>query len=183
MMSNSYQNVCLSSPESDTWSEETLKLPPPMSLLESCCQEMEKKGLRLFPRYQNFPAVSHKTQAPESCLESWNHGHSTNMKNMQEFPPILCVGQFTTSAEVHSINLIDKQAISRHSTERDLSEFHDKEGSDSEQGNSRTHPLSLVMGTEKSKPAANQEIAKPDREQPTSSLEEDALSIYEVYTL
>ena len=146
--------------------------------------EMEKKGLRLFPHYQNFPAVSHKTQAPESCLESWNHSRSKNMSIIPQPLPISCGGQFTISAELHSIDLVEKPGVAR-----DQSEFHYKEGPDSNQRNSRTHPVSLVPGTEKSKSVANQELAEPDQEQSTSSPEEfngspmqyeDALSVYEV---
>ena len=161
MMSNFYQNVCFSSPYIDTWSEDTLKLPPSTSLLESCCQEMERKGLSLFPHYQNFPAVRHKNQTSDLCLESWNHSCSKNMSIIPQPLPISCGGQFTI-----------KPGVARGSTERDQSVFHYKEGSDSNQGNSRTHPVSLVPGTVKSKSVANQELAEPDQEQSTSSPEE-----------
>ena len=191
MMSNFYQNICLSSPESDTWSEDTLKRPSSPSLLQSCYQEMEKKGLGVFQHHQqNFPASSVKTKISLSNIENWNHGRANSKSKMSESPPIPCSGQFTTSAEVHNIYLEEKPGLDNCFTER--GKYQSKEDSDNDQGNSKTHAVNLDTAIDKSKPVANQEIAVSDKEQSTPSTEdfngspiqyEDALSIYEVYIL
>ena len=92
-MGNLHQNMCLSSPDQNTWSEETLKRPPSPSLLQSCYQEMERKGLGLYSRYQNFPAASDATKTSASCLESRNHRPPTNKNDVPDSPPIPCVGR------------------------------------------------------------------------------------------
>ena len=113
MMGNLHQNMCFSSPDQNTWSEDTLKRPPSPSLLQSCYQEMEKKGLGLYSHYQNFPAVSDETKTSASCLESRNHGHLTNKNDVPESPPIPCGRQVTTVAEVHNCYLHERPEISR----------------------------------------------------------------------
>ena len=188
MMRNFHQYMHLSSPESDTWSEDTLMRPSSPSLLQSCIQEMEKKGLGLFPHYQNFPVVSDNPKAPSSRKSIYES--ATNTDNLPESPPIPCGGQFTTIAEVHNIYLEEKPGLDNCFTER--GKYQSKEDSDNDQGNSKTHAVNLDTAIDKSKPVANQEIAVSDKEQSTPSTEdfngspiqyEDALSIYEVYIL
>ena len=188
MMRTFHQYMRLSSPESDTWSEDTLTQPSSPSLLQSCITEMEKKGLGLFPHYQNFPVVSDNTKAPSSRKSIYES--ATNTDNMPESPPIPCGGQFTTIAEVHSIYLEEKPGIASRSTERGI--FQRKKETANDLENSKTHAANIGTGIGNSQSVASQELAVFDKEQSTSSPEdfngsqlqyEDALSIYKVYIL
>ena len=188
MMRNFHQYMHLSSPEGDTWSEDTLMQPSSPTLLQSCIIEMEKKGLGIFPHYQNFPVVSDNTKAPSSRKSI--HESATNTNNMPESPSNPCGERFTTIAEVHNIYLEEKPGIASRSTERGI--FQSKEETANDLENSKTHAAYLGAGIGNSKSVDSQELAVSDEEQSTSSPEdfngsqlqyEDALSIYEVYIL
>lgn len=184
MMSNFH----LSSPGKSTRSRDILKRPPSLSLLQSCCHEMDKKGLGLFHNYQNIQTLSDKAQKPQaSSLEKWNHNSATNKNHLLQHPPIPCGGKFITSAEIHNCYLEAKPDSASSSKERDNSE-----DLDNVQGNSKTHAVSLGAGLKGGKPSTDKEAAGSDKEQSTSSPDdynsppiqyEDALSIYEVYIL
>ena len=82
------QDICLPSPGEDTWSNNTsLQLPASPNLLELCCLEMEKKGLRFFGRYQNEAiTVDNITiMLPESTIQRC--GSDTNKGSISQSPP------------------------------------------------------------------------------------------------
>ena len=106
------QDICLPSPEKDTWSDNaSLQLPASPDLFESCCLEMEKKGLTFFGSYQNEEIrINNQTIIPpESTIQSC--GSYINKGCISPFPqtPYRHSAKrrdqglvITTTAEIHS---------------------------------------------------------------------------------
>ena len=92
MMSKFPENIGIPSSSSEFWSDIT-KVPTERpflpNLLESCCQEMEKKGFKLFDGYQNVD-ITTKTS---SGLGSQSHGLCASRSNILKSPPTPCKGR------------------------------------------------------------------------------------------
>ena len=174
MMTNFQQNVSLPTSGEDSWLDFDVRRSPwrPRSpnLLDSCCKELERKGLTFFGSYKYVDAaIYNKNHMPRSpptpCRGFFTHTRHLN-------------SELTTSAEVHEYYLQPKPDFSRHT-------YVNKEDDGVANDNCQ-----VTMDSFESE--GDNQVAKSDNRQPerppSPSVHyeiqyEDAQSIYEVYTL
>ena len=124
MISNYFQeNISIPSSSSEFWPDVT-KVPPQRlfspNLLESCRQEKEKKGLKLFNGYQNVECANNNATRASSGLRNQSHGLCASRNNRLKSPPTPCKGHsfqtehhrfVQTTAEVQDYYLEAKSVI------------------------------------------------------------------------
>ena len=181
------QDICLPSPERDTWSDNaSLQLPASPNLLNSCCLEMEKKGLRFFGSYPNEAiTVDNRTiMLPESTILSC--GSATNKGSISQSPPkpyrhSAKTGDrglvLTTTAEIHN-DFIRGDEVHTY-------ENMDCQGNDSLQAANASSDSSVDNHDTISDngQAGGTTVPSVHAEPSPIQFYEDALSVYEVYTL
>ena len=213
MIRNFNQNsVCLPSPSDDCWSGDALttalpQRPSSPNLLESCYQEMEKKGLTFFNRSQNDEqSVTNRTRmAIQSGYQKFGSARATNKGSSPQSPPSPCRNfsqlrqhiSEITSAEIHDYYLEPKSSTPNTFIERDLnpSGTSNEEHDDGEvMDDLRTNANGDYRGddkklsnTENSGSVTLQDVANgPSVGNVSASIGlqyEDALSVYDVYIL
>ena len=185
MMTNFQQNISSSTSDQDSWLDFDVRRSPchPRSpnLLDSCCKELERKGLTFFDSYKYVDAaICNKTHVsrspPTPCRGSFTHTRPHN-------------SELTTSAEVHEYYLEPKPDFSRHTyvnISREQIDLHCNKNDDVEANDN----CQVTMDGFESE--GDNQVAKSDNRQterpPLPSVHdkiqyEDAQSIYEVYTL
>ena len=181
------QDIRLPSPGEDTWSNNTsLQLPASPNLLESCCLEMEKNGLKFFGRYPNEAiTVDNRTiMLPESTIQSC--GSATNKGSISQFPLMpyrhsAATGDrglvLTTTAEIHN-HFIRGDEVHTY-------ENMDCQGNDSLQAANASSDSSVDNHDTISDngQAGGTTVPSVHAEPSPIQFYEDALSVYEVYTL
>ena len=185
MMTNFQQNVSLPTSGEDSWLDFDVRRSPwrPRSpnLLDSCCKELERKGLKFFGSYKYVDAgIYNKTHMPRSpptaCRDFFTHTRHHN-------------SELTTSAEVHEYYLEPKPDFSRHTYVNISREQIDLHCNKKDDGEANDNCQATMDG---SVSEGDNQVAKSDSRQPERpplpSVQdeiqyEDALSIYEVYTL
>ena len=206
MMSNFPKNICIPSSSNVFWSDVTevpTERPFSPNLLESCRQEMGKKGFKLFDGYQNVD----NTTKMSSGLGSQSHGQCASQSNTLKSPPTPCKGRsfyaghhrfVQTTAEVHDYYLEAKSVIPNSVVKSDHINF----STEKDNNHAKTdvlHDSTLHMNSEHSKQLVTTKNGGfDDQRLPQSEVSndsanchgasasihyEDALSIYEVYVL
>ena len=184
MIKNSQQqDICLPSHEKDTWSDNaSLQLPTSPHLFESCCLEMEKKGVRFFGSYQNGAiTINNPTiMRPESNIQSC--GSDTDNGCISRSPPTPYIHSakrrdhclaITTTTEIHN-DVIGRDEVHTY-------ENMNRQGNDNLQSanaSSDNHDNRSDNGQ-----AGGNTVPSVHAESPPIQCYEDALSVYEVYIL
>ena len=188
MIKNSQQqDICLPSPGEDTWSDNaSLQLPASPNLLELCCLEMEKKGLRFFGRYPNEAiTVDNRTiMLPESTIQSCE---STTNKG--------CISRCLPTPYRHSAKRKD-QGLTIATTAEIHTDFirgdevhtyenMDCQGNDSLQAANASSDSSVDnhVTISDNGQAGGTTVPSVHAEPSPIQFYEDALNVYEVYTL
>ena len=185
MMTNFQQNISLPTSGEDFRLDFGVRRSPwrPTSpnLLDSCCKELERKGLKFFDNYKYADAaIYNKTHMPRSpptqCRGFFTHTRHHN-------------SELTTSAEMHEYYLKPKPDFSRHTYVNISREQIDLHCNKKDDGEANDNCRATMDG---SVSEGDNQVAKSDSRQqempPLPSVQdeiqyEDALSIYEVYTL
>ena len=198
MIRNFQQDICSASSDKDSWSDGALakfpQRPASPNLLESCYQEMEKKGLRFFGVNQNVEQAINKCSKTRMDPLSVNQccWSATNKSFLWGSPPTPCKhssraklpGREVTAAELYNHCLHEKPDNENTSVRRDLINVHTYENVDC-QANDILHPANKNVDDPKARCDKGQfvtpSLPPPDKE--LSIQYEDALSVYEVYIL
>ena len=207
MISNFQENICIPSSINEFWSDvTTVPTGRPFSpnLLESCRQEMEKKGLKLFDGYQNGDCAIDNTTGMSSELGNQTHGLCASRSNKLNSPPTPCNGRsfqtghhryLQTTAEVHNYYLEAKSVAPNGVVRNDQNSFSiakDKDYKNNALQDSTLH-INSAHSEITTKNGGFDKTRLPRSEVSNNSANchgasasihyEDALSVYEVYVL